>query len=86
MKKYFLKLQSYFKRKSYKEDPSADFMFASKEPDFKEPDINTTAYSTSDNPSTTNFIADLIAELKKAEKEVQEFEHILKSIKQNTTV
>ena len=81
MRKYILKLQSYFKRKGYRENPIADEIFAS-----VDADTNATEHSTFDSFSNTKLPMDVIAELKKAKKEVQEFEHTLKSIKQNTTV
>lgn len=81
MRKYFLKLQSYFKRKGYQENPVADELFAS-----VEPDINATEYSTFDNFSPSKLPMDVISELKMAQKEVQEFALTLKSIKQKTTV
>lgn len=81
MRKYILKFLSYFKRKGYQENPLADELFAS-----VEADTNTTEYSTVDSFSKANLPTDVIAELKKAQKEVQEFENTLKSIKQNTTV
>lgn len=81
MRKYLLKIQSYFKREGYKENPLADEIFAS-----VEADANTTEHSTVDSFSKAKLPLDVIAELKKAQKEVQEFENTLKSIKQNTTV
>ena len=77
MKKYILKLQSFFKRKGYQESPVADEIFTSVEPDFN---------STEHNTFTGSLPVDVITELKKAQREVQEFELTLKSIKQNTTV
>lgn len=81
MKKNILKLQSYFKRKGYQENPLADEIFAS-----VEEDSNTTEHCTFDNFSKVKLPMNVIAELKKAHKEVQEFENTLKAITQKTSV
>ncbi len=77
MRKYYLQLKSYLMREGFKENPLADEIFASVEPDFN---------STEHNTFTGSLPVDVITELKKAQREVQEFELTLKSIKQNTTV
>lgn len=80
MRKLILKIQSYLKE-GYQENPFADEIFAS-----VEADTNATEHNVFDSFSKTKLQMDVIAELKKAQREVQEFEHTLKSIKQNTTV
>lgn len=75
------KIASFFKRKGYEEDPTANNIWEAVEPD-------TTIGSGEAEPGTAalKLPADVMAQLKLAHKEVQDFEQTLKSIKQNTTV
>ena len=81
MRKVIQKIASFFKRKGYEEDPTANNIWEAVEPD-------TTVGSDATDPdtATVKLPADVVAQLRQAHKEVQDFEQTLKSIKQNTTV
>ena len=81
MRKMIQKIASFFKRKGYEEDPCANKIWEAVEPD-------ATIEGDTAEPGTAavKLPADVVAQLKQAHKEVQDFEQALKSIKPNITV
>lgn len=81
MRKMIQKIAFFLKRKGYEEDPTANNIWEAVEP-------NTPVAADVAVPGTTSvkLPTDVVAQLKQAHKEVQDFEQTLKSIKQNITV
>jgi len=81
MKKLIKKVQLYFIHKAYQESSEADEFFAA-----EEQYTSDTIDNTQKNINIGEIPNDVITALKKAHKEVQEFEQTLISIKQNAVV